>query len=54
MDLIADEGTQAAIHELVPRQRPLALEFCGYDQCLEVRIVVAHDPDNRVVEAIFY
>ena len=35
----------------MPGKRPLALELAGDDQRLEVRVVVAGDPDDGIVEA---
>jgi len=51
MNFIADQRTKALIHELVPRQRSLALEFAGDHQCLEMSIVCAAYLDGRVVKS---
>ena len=50
MNLIADKSTERLVHKLVPCQRSLAIEFAGDNQRLEMRIVVARDLDDRVVE----
>ena len=51
MDFVADQGAEAAIDQLVPRQQPPALELLGNDQCLEMVIVIARDADLRITEA---
>lgn len=54
MDFVADEFAEAPVNKLVPCKRALALEFGGDDECLEVSVVVAHDLDDRIVEALLY
>lgn len=51
MDLFADEFAKCPVYELVPRQRPFAGKFAGYDERLEMRVVGAFDPDDRAIEA---
>ena len=50
MDFVADERSETGIDELVPRQRTLAFEFGGDNECFEVMIVVARDLNDRVLE----
>ena len=54
MDFIANQGPQALVDELVARNRAQSLKFRRHNEGLEVRIVVAHDLDDRIVEAGLY
>lgn len=51
MNLVTDQRTETTIHELVPGERPLAFEFGSDDQRLEVMVVIARDPDHRILES---
>lgn len=51
MNLVADQGAQAFVDELMARQLALVFEFCGDNQGLEMRVVVAEDFDRRIVES---
>ncbi len=52
MDLVAYQRAQATVNELVPRERPLALELLGDDERFEVVIVVACDAHRGIGEAL--
>jgi hypothetical protein len=43
VNFLADQGAQALINELMPRQRPLARKLSRDNKSAEVSIVVAHD-----------
>jgi len=51
MDLIAHKCTKTLIHELVPCQWPLALEFAGDHKHLEMCVVVTENLDGCVIES---
>ncbi len=51
MDLIAHQRTETLIHQLVPCQWPLAVEFACDHKRLETSIVVAENLDGRVIES---
>ena len=51
MYLVTDELTQTPVNKLVSRYWPLALEFGGDDERLEMRVVVAGDFDHRIFKS---
>jgi len=51
MNFVADQRAKRLVDELVPGERPLALEFARDDHGLEMGIVIAGDPDDRIVES---
>lgn len=53
MDFIADQATQRLVDKLVPRQWSHAVKFTRDDYGFEMRVVIACDPDDRVIEARF-
>jgi hypothetical protein len=51
MDFTADQRAETTVDQLVPCQRPLALELLGDDQSFEMVIVVARYADRGINEA---
>ncbi len=54
VDFVSDQVSKATVNELVPGQWAFTFKLgCNYE-CLEVRIVVAHDIDDRSCETGLY
>ena len=51
MDFVANERPQTLVNKLVARQLALVFEFAGHDQGLKMRVVVAKDLDQCMVES---
>jgi len=51
MNFIANEGTQALVNKLVPRDLALVLELFGDHQGLKMRVVVAEYLHQGIVES---
>ena len=51
MNFVTDQGTQGLVDELVPRERPFTHKFAGNHDGLEMGVVVAHNPDERIVKS---
>ena len=52
MNFVADERTETTVDELVPGQRPLALEFRSNDERLEMVVVVARNAHHGIFKAL--
>lgn len=53
MDLVTNERTETPVNHLVTRNLAFALKLVGDDDGLEMRVIVAGDGHNRVLERCF-
>lgn len=51
VNFVANQCSEAFVHELVTRQRSLTLKLWTQNQHGKMRIVVAHDRDRRIVNS---